>query len=51
MFRDITPIRFQQIHGEAFQDSEYIETATARNGHEPQDALWELLSLPGKSVL
>ena len=51
MFRDITPDRFQQIHGEAFQDSGYIEIATAFNGHEPQDALWDLLSLPGKSVL
>jgi 2-polyprenyl-3-methyl-5-hydroxy-6-metoxy-1,4-benzoquinol methylase len=51
VFRDITPARFQQIHGEAFQDTTHIESALAFAGHRPLRALWELLALPGSSVL
>ena len=51
VFRDITPARFQQIHDEAFQDSEYIESSLALTGHGPSSALWDALSLPGESVL
>lgn len=51
MFRDITQARFQQIHDEAFQDSEYLESSVALTGHYPSSALWEALSLPGTSVL
>lgn len=51
MFRDITPDRFQQIHGDAFQDSEYLESSVALTGQQPSGALWKALSLPGTSVL
>jgi SAM-dependent methyltransferase len=51
VFRDITPARFQQIHDEAFQDSEFLESSVALTGRGPSSALWEELSLPGKSVL
>ncbi len=51
VFRDITLARFQQIHDEAFQDSEYIESSIALAGREPLGALWDRLALPGASVL
>jgi 2-polyprenyl-6-hydroxyphenyl methylase/3-demethylubiquinone-9 3-methyltransferase len=51
IFRDITPARFQQIHDESFQDSAYIESALAFAGEQPLRALWDLLALPGGSVL
>jgi len=51
VFRDITPARFQQIHDEAFQDSAHIESTRAFAGEQPLRALWDLLALPGGSVL
>lgn len=51
IFRDITPARFQQIHNESFQDSEYIESSVALTGRGPSSALWDALALPGASVL
>ena len=51
VFRDITPARFQQIHDEAFQDSEYIDSSNALIGREPLCARWDGLALPGGSVL
>lgn len=51
MFRDITPARFQQIHDEAFQDYEHIASSVALIGGEPLSVLWDLLDLPGDSVL
>lgn len=51
VFRDITPARFQQIHDEAFQDSAHIDSTLAFAGAQPLRALWDLLALPGGSVL
>jgi SAM-dependent methyltransferase len=51
VFRDIIPARFQQIHDEAFQDSEYLESSVAFTGRQPSTALWQALSLSGTSVL
>jgi SAM-dependent methyltransferase len=51
VFRDITPARFQQLHDEAFQDDEYLETTTVLAGPEPLSEFWAGLSLPGGSVL
>jgi 2-polyprenyl-3-methyl-5-hydroxy-6-metoxy-1,4-benzoquinol methylase len=51
VFRDITPARFQLLHDEAFQDSEYIDTSNALIGSEPLGALWAGLDLPAGSVL
>lgn len=51
VFRDITPDRFKEIHDEAFQDGEFITSIVASDGLEPARALWDLLSLPGASVL
>jgi SAM-dependent methyltransferase len=51
VFRDVTPARFQQIHDEAFQDGEYLESSVALTGRRASSALWEALSLPGTSVL
>lgn len=51
VFRDITAARFQQIHDEAFQDSTHIDSTLAFAGDQPLRALWDLLALPGGSVL
>jgi 2-polyprenyl-3-methyl-5-hydroxy-6-metoxy-1,4-benzoquinol methylase len=51
IFRDITPARFGEIHAEAFQDSEFIASIVAADGHKPARARWDRLSLPGASVL
>jgi SAM-dependent methyltransferase len=51
VFRDITPARFAQIHDEAFQDLGHIESLLAFAGDRPLHALWDLLALPGGSVL
>lgn len=51
VFRDITPARFQQIHDEAFQDSTHIDSVLALAGDQPLRSVWDLLSLPGGSVL
>lgn len=51
IFRDITPARYQQIHDEAFQDDEFIDAIRAAAGEQPQRARWDLLALPGRSVL
>lgn len=51
VFRDITPARFGQIHDEAFQDLGHIESLLAFAGDRPLHALWDLLALPGGSVL
>jgi 2-polyprenyl-3-methyl-5-hydroxy-6-metoxy-1,4-benzoquinol methylase len=51
IFRDVTPARSQQIHDEAFQDSEFIDAMLAAAGEQPQRARWDLLGLPGGSVL
>jgi SAM-dependent methyltransferase len=40
-----------QIHDEAFQDTAYIESATALNGRGPSTELWDSLALTGTSVL
>jgi SAM-dependent methyltransferase len=51
IFRDITPARSQQIHDEAFQDSEFIDSVRAVAGEQPMRASWDLMALPGRSVL
>jgi 2-polyprenyl-3-methyl-5-hydroxy-6-metoxy-1,4-benzoquinol methylase len=51
VFRDITPAKFGKIHAEAFQDGEFIAAVVAAGGREPACARWDLLCLPGASVL
>jgi SAM-dependent methyltransferase len=51
IFRDITPARSRQIHDEAFQDSEFIDSMYAVAGEQPARAVWDVLALPGDSVL
>src|ERR1700722_298125 len=51
IFRDVTPARAQQIHDEAFQDSEFIDAMLAAAGTEPLHARWNRLELPVGSVL
>jgi len=51
VFRDITPARFQQLHDQAFQDSAHIDSTVAFAGDQPLRAFWDLLQLPGRSVL
>jgi 2-polyprenyl-3-methyl-5-hydroxy-6-metoxy-1,4-benzoquinol methylase len=51
IFRDITPARSQQIHDEAFQDSEFIDSVLAVSGGQSLRSHWDLLALPGGSVL
>ena len=51
VFRNITSDRFKKIHGEAFKDGGFIASIVAAHGHEPARAQWDLLSLPGASVL
>lgn len=51
VFRDITPSRFADIHDEAFQDGGHLESALTFAGDQPLRSLWELLALPGRSVL
>jgi 2-polyprenyl-6-hydroxyphenyl methylase/3-demethylubiquinone-9 3-methyltransferase len=51
IFRDITTDRFDQLHNEAFQDSTHIDAVLAFAGEQPFRALWDLLALPGDSVL
>jgi 2-polyprenyl-3-methyl-5-hydroxy-6-metoxy-1,4-benzoquinol methylase len=51
IFRDITPARSRQIHEEAFQDSEFIDSVLALAGDQPLRTRWDELALPGGSVL
>ena len=51
IFRDVTPARSGQIHDEAFQDSEFIDSFLALAGEQPARARWDTLALPGGSVL
>ena len=51
IFRNITLARSQQIHDEAFQDSAFIDSVLAFAGEQPLLARWDLLALPGGSVL
>jgi SAM-dependent methyltransferase len=51
VFRDIAAERFEQLHGEAFQDTRFVDSHIAARGLEPRSALWEQLALPGTSLL
>ena len=51
MFRDITADKFGQLHGEAFQDTRYVDSLVAAHGLEAASRRWESLSLPGTSLL
>jgi SAM-dependent methyltransferase len=51
VFRDITPARFEQLHGEACEDHWFVDSVVRDLGLEPSIGSWEALSLPGKSVL
>src|ERR1700749_2701699 len=51
VFRDITSARFQQIRDEGFQETAHIDSTLAFAAHRPMRALWDLLAVPGASVL
>jgi SAM-dependent methyltransferase len=51
VFRDITADRFEQLHGEACQDSRFVDSVVGALGIEPAIGRWEALSMPGRSVL
>jgi SAM-dependent methyltransferase len=51
VFQDITADKFQQFHGEAFQDHGFADAVVASCGLEPATALWNQLALPGRSLL
>jgi len=51
VFRDITADKFEHLHGEAFQNSHFVDSTVAVRGLEPTTELWEKLSLPGMSIL
>ena len=51
VFRDITNEKFEQLHGEAFQDTGFVDSIVATTGLEPASMRWERLSLPGASLL
>lgn len=51
VYRDITAGKFDQLHGEAFEDTRFVDSVVATAGLEPASARWEELSLPGTSLL
>jgi SAM-dependent methyltransferase len=51
VFRDITADKFEQLHGEAFQDTHFVDSHVAASGLEPASTRWDELSLPGTSLL
>ena len=51
VYRDITAGKFEQLHGEACQDTRFVNSMVAAVGLEPASARWEGLSLPGTSLL
>ena len=51
VYRDITADKFEQLHGEAFQDTRFVDSTVAAAGLEPASARWEEFSLPGTSLL
>ena len=51
VYRDITAGKFEQLHGEAFQDARFVDSMVAAAGLEPASARWEEFSLPGTSLL
>jgi 2-polyprenyl-3-methyl-5-hydroxy-6-metoxy-1,4-benzoquinol methylase len=51
VFRDITAEKFEQLHGEAFQDTHFLDSHIAASGLEPSSGLWDELALPGTSLL
>jgi 2-polyprenyl-3-methyl-5-hydroxy-6-metoxy-1,4-benzoquinol methylase len=51
VFQDITVDKFEQLHGEAFQDTQFVDSIVAVDGLEFASRRWEELSLPGTSLL
>ena len=51
VFLDITAEKFAQLHGEAFQDTRFVDSHIATSGLEPRSVLWDELALPGTSLL
>jgi len=51
VFRDITADKFGRLHDEAFQDADFLDAVVATCGLEPARAVWDRLSLPGRSLL
>ena len=43
--------KFEQLHGEAHQDTRFVDATVAAVGLEPASARWDKLSLPGRSLL
>ncbi len=51
VYRDIAAGKFEQLHGEACQDTRFVDSIVAAVGLEPASARWEELALPGTSLL
>ena len=51
MFRDITVDKFEQLHAEAFQDTQFVDSIVAAHGLESASRRWHELCLPGTSLL
>ena len=51
VYRDLTAGKFEQLHGEACQDTRFVDSSVATARLEPASARWEELSLPGTSLL
>jgi 2-polyprenyl-3-methyl-5-hydroxy-6-metoxy-1,4-benzoquinol methylase len=51
VFRDITVNKFEQLHGEAWQDTRFVDSTVAARGLEPASTRWNEFSLPGSSLL
>ena len=51
MFRDVTVDEFEQLHGEAFQDTRFVDSLVAAHGLKVAGRRWDQLSLPGTSLL
>ena len=48
---DISVEKFEQLHGEAFQDTRFVDSIVAADGLEFASRRWDELSLPGTSLL
>jgi 2-polyprenyl-3-methyl-5-hydroxy-6-metoxy-1,4-benzoquinol methylase len=51
VFRDMTVEKYNELHEQAWQDSEFVESVVAAAGLEPAIERWAQMDLPGSSVL
>jgi 2-polyprenyl-3-methyl-5-hydroxy-6-metoxy-1,4-benzoquinol methylase len=47
----MTENKYNELHSQAWQGSEFVESVVAASGLEPASRLWAQLALPGKSLL